>query len=87
MDKKLLKHGYSIPEAAEGFAALATNAAERLVLTRGLAVAFGEGYSYLRTGLLRLQGTELQQVIFFNIFFPKRPDFNWDFNSSRTQAG
>ncbi|MBI2486573.1 MAG: hypothetical protein HYW01_06375 [Deltaproteobacteria bacterium] len=43
--KKLLKHGYSIPEAADVFAALTTNAAERLGLTRGLAVAFGEGYS------------------------------------------
>jgi hypothetical protein len=82
MDKKLLKYGYSIPEAVDVFAALATKAAERLGLTRGLALAFGEGYSYVRTGLLRLQRTELQQVIFFRIFFPQRPNFNRDFNSS-----
>jgi len=82
MDKKLLKYGYSIPEASDVFAALATKAAGRLGLTRGLTLAFGGGYSYVRTGLLRLQGTELQQTIFFRIFFPQGPDFNWDFNSS-----
>ena len=82
MDKKLLKYRYRIPEASDVFAALAIKSAERLELARGLALAFGGGYSYVRTGLLRLQGTELQQTIFFKIFFPQGADFNWDFNSS-----
>ncbi|MGH7800607.1 MAG: hypothetical protein ACREOW_08250 [Thermodesulfobacteriota bacterium] len=82
MDKELLKYRYRIPEASDVFAALATKSAERLGLARGLGLAFGRGYSYVRTGLLRLQGTELQQTIFFKIFFPQGADFNWDFNSS-----
>ncbi len=82
MDKKLLKYRYRIPEASDVFAALAIKSAERLGLARGLALAFGGGYSYVRTGLLRLQGMELQQTIFFRNFFPKGADFNWDFNSS-----
>ena len=34
MDKKLLKYGYRIPETADVFTVLATEASERLALTR-----------------------------------------------------
>jgi hypothetical protein len=39
MDKKLLKYGYSIPEAAEVFTFLPNEAAERRWLPRGLLLA------------------------------------------------
>jgi hypothetical protein len=81
MDKQLIRHGYSTPEALDVFTTVATKAAERLGLSEGLALAFGSGYGYVRTGWLGLQEIEQQQVIFSKIYFTVGVNFYWKFDS------
>jgi len=83
MDEKSIRHGYSTPEALDAFTTLATKALERLGLSKEWALAFGDGYGYVRTGWFGFhEGTEEQQMIFSKIFFSLWKDFNWDFDSS-----
>lgn len=81
MDKQLIRDGYSTSEALDVFTAFAVKAAERLGLDEGLALAFGNGYGYVRTGWLGLQEIEQQQVIFSKIYFPVGVNFYWRFDS------
>lgn len=83
MDEKSLRHGYATPEALDAFSTLATRALERLGLSKEWALAFGDGYGYVRTGWFGFhEGTEEQQRIFSRMFFPFGRDFSWDFDSS-----
>ena len=81
MDTKFKRHGYSTPEALDVFITLATRAAERLGLSEGLALTFGSGYGYVRTGWSGLQGVEQHQMVFSKIFFPVGWNFDWEFDS------
>ena len=86
MERKLPKHGYSTPEASDVFTILATKAAENLGLKRVLALAFGGGYSYVRTGWFGPYGTETQQILFSKMFFPLGVALNRDFNSDMVKV-
>jgi hypothetical protein len=44
MNKQLIRHAYSTPEALDVFTTLDTKATERLGLSEGLALSFGSGY-------------------------------------------
>ena len=83
MDEKSMRHGYATPEALDTFTTLATRALERLGLSKEWALAFGDGYGYVRTGWFGCRGgTEEQQMLFSKMFFPVGKVFNWDFDSS-----
>jgi hypothetical protein len=83
MDEKATRHGYATPEALDAFTTLAAKALERLGLSKEWALAFGDGYGYVRTGWLGLhEGTEDQQVLFSRMFFPTGKVSDWDFDSS-----
>jgi len=83
MDEKSMRHGYATPEALDTFTTLATRALERLGLSKEWALAFGDGYGYVRTGWFGCrEGTEEQQMLFSKMFFPVGKVFNWDFDSS-----
>jgi hypothetical protein len=86
MDTKLLRHGYSTPEALDVYITLATRAAERLGLSRVLARTFGSGYGYARTGWLGLQEIEQQQIVFSKVYFPVGFNFDWEFESPLVKA-
>jgi hypothetical protein len=75
------------PEPLDVFTTLTTRALERLGLSNKWALAFGDGYSYVRTEWFRLQKwTEIQQMLFPKMFFPVGKVFNWDFDSSLVKA-
>lgn len=83
MDEEFMRHGYATPEALDAFTNLATTALERLGLSKEWALAFGDGYGYVRIGWLGVQEeTEEQQMLFPEMFFPVGKVFNWDFDSS-----
>ena len=83
MNEKSMRHGYATREALEAFTTLATRALERLGVSKGWALAFRDGYGYVRTGWFGVQeGTEEQQMLFSKMFFPVGKVFNWDFDSS-----
>ncbi len=90
MDNKFQTHGYFTQEAAYVFSALVSSAVERLELVGGLAEAFGNGYSWVRTGWFDVDHVGKQHVIkqlfFMKIFFPLGGYFNWDFNSRETKT-
>ncbi|MER3446018.1 MAG: hypothetical protein C4291_03905 [Candidatus Dadabacteria bacterium] len=89
MENKFQTYGYFTPEAGYVFSALVSAAAERLGLVGGLAEAFGNGYSWVRTGWFDLDHVGKQHVIkqlfFMKIFFPLGGYFNWDFNSRESK--
>ncbi|MEW6145824.1 MAG: hypothetical protein AB1598_12490 [Thermodesulfobacteriota bacterium] len=93
MEKKLHEHDYLTREAAYVFTELGKEAGERLGLTPELAMAFGAGYSWVRTGwfdLINLEFDDLEiledhltrKIFFFRLFFPLKEDFGWVFDSS-----
>jgi len=84
MDKKLPTYGYITPEAAYVFAVLASRSGERIGLIDRIAQTFGSAYSWFRTGYLLSDGTErriLNQMGFFDLFFPFILNPVWDFDS------
>jgi hypothetical protein len=93
MEKKIHEHDYLTREAAYVFTELGKEAGERLGLTSELAMAFGGGYSWVRTGwfdLMNLEFDDLEnledhltrKIFFFRLFFPLKEDFSWVFDSS-----
>ncbi len=90
MDNKLGIHGYFTQEAAYVFSTLVSSAAKRLGLVGGLAEAFANGYSWVRTGWFDIEHIGKQHVIkqlfFMKIFFPLGGYFNWDFNSRESKT-
>jgi hypothetical protein len=94
MENKVETYGYFTQEAAYVFSALGSSAAVSLGLVGGLSEAFGNGYSWVRTGWIE-ENVGKQQVIkhlfFMKIFFPKiffplGGYFNLDFNSCETKT-
>jgi hypothetical protein len=92
MEKKLHEHDYLTREAAYVFTELGREAGERLGLTTELSIAFGGGYSWVRTGWFDLMNIEFanlviledhftRKIFFFRQFFPIKEDFGWVFDS------
>jgi len=83
MDEKSIRHGYATPVAPDAFTTLVTRGLERFGLSKEWALAFGDGYGYVRTGWFGLHaGTEEQQMLFSSTLFTFGKVFNCDFDSS-----
>lgn len=80
MDEKLPKHGYKTVEALYAYIELVTKAVERIGLVGTFSMAFGSGYGNVRTGWIAEKGRKEERVIFFDMFFRGRPDYDWDFH-------
>ncbi len=83
MDEKFEDMGYNTLEAMYVYIELATKAVSRLGLTGNLAMGFGSGYAYVRTGWIAEKGWAEEREIFHSQFFKGRTiDYNWEFIST-----
>ncbi len=80
-----LRSGYKTIEAMYNFATLVTKASARLGLVGKFAVAFGDGYGFVRTGWPGTRGAEIEQKIFYQMFFSSKEDSTWDFDSQKVK--
>jgi hypothetical protein len=64
------KYGYASPEAFSVVTILASNAAEKLGLSKDFAHSFGLGFGFVRTGFISHSELEPKQMIFHKFFFP-----------------
>ncbi len=92
MELKINNNDYRTFEAGLVFRELSKFAACKLGLSKDLAIIFGSGYSWVRTGMCNLYDCELdtaldfdehlrKQTMFYRLFFPFREDLNWKFDS------
>ena len=80
MDEKFEDMGYNTLEAMYVYIELATKAVSRLGLSGNLAMGFGSGYAYVRTGWIAEKGWAEVREIFHSQFFKGRTiDYNWEF--------
>lgn len=80
MDEKFEDMGYNTLEAMYVFLELATKAVSRLGLTGNLAMGFGSGYAYVRTGWIAEKGLTEERDFFYSHFYKGRTvDYNWEF--------
>ncbi len=80
MDEKFEDMGYNTLEAMYVYIELATKAVSRLGLSGNLAMGFGSGYAYVRTGWIAEKGWAEEREIFHSQFFKGRTiDYNWEF--------
>jgi len=80
MDEKFEDMGYNTLEAMYVYIELATKAVSRLGLSGNLAMGFGSGYAYVRTGWIAEKGLAEEREIFHSQFFKGRTiDYNWEF--------
>jgi len=80
MDEKFEDMGYNTLEAMYVFIELATKAVSRLGLSGNLAMGFGSGYAYIRTGWIAEKGWAEERDIFHSLFFKGRTlDYDWEF--------
>jgi hypothetical protein len=80
MDEKFSQYGYRTVEALYVFIELATKAAEKLGLVGIFSVGFGSGYGYVRTGWIGEKGRPEERDIFYQMFFKRRVDYDWNFH-------
>ena len=64
------KCGYASPEAFSVVTILASNAAEKVGLSKESARSFGLGFGFVRTGSISPADLEPKQLIFYKLFFP-----------------
>ena len=92
MEVKINDHDYKTLEAGFVFRVLTTFAAYKLGLANNLALIFGSGYSWVRTGMCNLYDCQIEdiqdfdellrkQILFYKLFFPFRENLNWKFDS------
>jgi len=80
MDEKFEDMGYNTLEAMYVYIELATKAVSRLGLSGNLAMGFGSGYAYVRTGWIAEKGWAEEREIFHSQYFKGRTiDYNWEF--------
>ena len=80
MDEKYEEFGYNTLEAMYVYIELATKAVSRLGLKGNLAMGFGAGYAYARTGWISEKGWAEERDVFYKLFFRNRSvDYKWDF--------
>lgn len=80
MEDKSEEFGYNTLEAMYVYIELATKAVSRLGLTGNLAMGFGSGYAYVRTGWIAEKGWPEEREFFHSQFFKGRTvDYNWEF--------
>jgi len=80
MDEKFEDLRYNTLEAMYVFIELATKAVSRLGLSGNLAMGFGSGYAYIRTGWIAEKGWTEEREICHNLFFKgRKKDYNWEF--------
>ena len=93
MEIKINYHDYKTLEAGFVFRELTTFAAYKLGLANNLALTFGSGYSWVRTGMCNLYDCKIEdmqdfdehlrkQIMFYKLFFPFQENLNWKFESS-----
>jgi len=70
MNRKLSQYGYATPEALDVSIVLASIATEKLGLKNELALAFGMGYGFVRTGFISYYRADPKQILFYKMFFP-----------------
>jgi len=85
MDETLSGNGYKTIEAMYNFATLVTKASANLGLVGKFAVAFGDGYGFVRTGWPGTRGMEVEQKTFYQMFFSRKEDLTWDFDSQEVK--
>ena len=92
MELKINDCDYKTLEACFVFRELTTSAACRLGLSGNLASIFGNGYSWVRTGMCNLYEFRMddiedldehlrKQIMFYKLFFPLGENLNWKFDS------
>ena len=80
MDEKFEDMGYNSLEAMYVYIELATKAVSRLGLAGNLAMGFGAGYAYVRTGWIAEKGWTEERDKFNSMFFQNRSvDYKWEF--------
>jgi len=80
MEDKFEDMKYNSLEAMYVYIELATKAVTRLGLEGNLAMGFGTGYAYVRTGWIGEKGWDEEREIFHGEFFKGRTiDYNWEF--------
>jgi len=80
MEEKFEDMGYNTLEAMYVYIELATIAVSRLGLTGNLAMGFGSGYAYVRTGWIAEKGWPEEREFFHSQFFKGRTiDYKWEF--------
>jgi hypothetical protein len=82
MDMKFSDYGYRTVEALYVFIELTIKAVERLGLIGTFSAGFGSGYGYVRTGWIGEKGRAEERGILFKMFFERRKNYDWDFNST-----
>jgi len=93
MEIKINDYDYKTLEAGFVFRELTTFAAKKLGLANNLALIFGSGYSWIRTGICNYYDCQIEdmqhfdehlrkQIMFYKLFFPFQENLNWKFDSS-----
>lgn len=70
MYENFSENGYHSPDAFYVVVIMASNAAEKLGLSKGIAWSFGNGYSFVRTGFISYDSMEPKQFLFHKLFYP-----------------
>jgi hypothetical protein len=70
MYENFSENGYNSPDAFYVIVIMASNAAEKLGLSKGVARSFGKGYSFVRTGFISYDSIEPKQFLFHRFFYP-----------------
>jgi hypothetical protein len=64
------ENGYNSPDAFYIIVIMASHAAGKLGLSREIALSFGKGYSFVRTGFISYDSIEPKQFLFHKLFYP-----------------